>query len=127
MGMIEQFTAAAYSAIYRDLKDVVEVRSWSRDQSEFTRRPDLSELEIYSFPQTWGSTALGFDGIGGSAMTTALTVVVMHGVEACVYFGGSFAYRIEDINEAFRADMQRYDMKPVTGARKLYGKSSKTG
>jgi aspartate aminotransferase-like enzyme len=125
--MIEQFAAAAYSAIHRDLKDVVEARTWSKNKSEFTRRPDLSELEIYSFPQTWGSTALGFDGIGGSAMTTALTVVVMLGVEACVYFGGSFAYRIEEINDFFRADMQRYDMKAVTGARKLYETSVKTG
>jgi hypothetical protein len=125
--MIEQYAAAAYSAIHRDLKDVVEVRTWSKDKAEVTRRPDLSELEVYSFPQTWGSTALGFDGIGGSAMTTALTVIVIHGVEACVYFGGSLAYRIEEINDAFRTDMQRYEMKSVTGARKQYQKSAKTG
>jgi hypothetical protein len=125
--MIEQFAGAAYSAIHRDLKDVVEVRTWSKDKAEVTRRPDLSELEVYSFPQTWGSTALGFDGIGGSAMTTALMVIVIHGVEACVYFGGSLAYRIEEINDAFRTDMQRYEMKSVTGARKQYQKSAKTG
>jgi aspartate aminotransferase-like enzyme len=125
--MIEQYAAATYSAIHRDLKDVVEVRTWSKDKVEVARRPDLSELEVYSFPQTWGSTALGFDGIGGSALTTALTVIVMHGVEACVYFGGSFAYRIEEINETFRTDMQRYDMKSVTSARKQYEKYAKTG
>lgn len=121
--MIEEFTGAVYSAVHRDLNDVIETRSWSKDKSEIKRRPQISEIEVYSFPQTWGSTALGFGGIGGSAMTTALTVIVMHGVEACVYFGGEFAYRIDDINHVFRSDMQLYAMNPVHGARKRYEKT----
>lgn len=54
-----------------------------------SRRPREDELEVYLFPQTWGSTALGYGGIGGSAMTTAYTVVVMCINDVCVYFGAS--------------------------------------
>ncbi len=38
----------------------------------------LTEVdEVYSWPQTWGSTACGHPGIGGSAMTTGIVVVVL--------------------------------------------------
>lgn len=30
-------------------------------------------LTLHDFDQTWASTALGFGGVGGSAMTTART------------------------------------------------------
>lgn len=48
----------------------------------------------YSFPQTWGSTALGFGGIGGQAITTAQTYVVLANGAIYVYFGSRFAYVI---------------------------------
>lgn len=50
----------------------------------------------YAFPQTWGSTALGFGGIGGCAMTTAQTYVVTVQGRVLVYFGPRFAYEIKD-------------------------------
>ena len=50
----------------------------------------------WAFPQTWGSTALGFGGIGGSAMTTAQTYVVTVQGRVLVYFGSRFAYEIKD-------------------------------
>lgn len=42
------------------------------------------------FPQTWGSTALGFGGIGGQAITNAYTIIVEceHTGYRAVYFGG---------------------------------------
>lgn len=46
---------------------------------------------VYSWVQSWGSTALGFGGMGGSAITQALTVVVITD-QAHVYFGGRHAY-----------------------------------
>lgn len=61
-----------------------------------TRRPDVSECEVSAmFAQTWGSTALGFGGIGGAAMTPAYTVVV-DGPDGSrvVYWAGRFAYLI---------------------------------
>ncbi len=66
-------------------------------------RPREDHCDIVVFPQTWGSTALGFGGIGGKAMTTAYTVVVTgpRG-DACIYFGGTFAYHVDKPNHAFR-------------------------
>lgn len=58
------------------------------------RRPSDDELEVSLFRQTWGSTALGYGGVGGAAMTSAYTVVVETRAQACVYFGdGPLAYR----------------------------------
>lgn len=61
-----------------------------------TRRPDASEVDVVLFPQLWGSTALGYGGLGGAAMSWAYTVIAMTGAEACVYFGGGhLAYRVQ--------------------------------
>ncbi len=63
---------------------------------EKIRRPSPHDCEVVMFPQTWGSTALGFGGVGGQAFTNAYTVVVecaRAGAKA-VYFGGRFAYLV---------------------------------
>lgn len=61
------------------------------------RRPDVSEVQVTAmFPQTWGSTALGYGGIGGAAMTPAYTVVVTGpGGQVAVYWAGRHAYGID--------------------------------
>lgn len=51
-----------------------------------------SDIEWYAFPQVWGSTALGFGGMGGQMITTAQTFIVIGDSEAYVYFGGRYAY-----------------------------------
>lgn len=85
-----------------------------------TRRPFEHEMSVIMFPQSWGSTALGFGGMGGSAITDAYTVIVRHPNrrEVCVYFNGEFAYRIERPNQKFRDDMARQQMAAVSGASK---------
>lgn len=82
------------------------------------RRPMEREVDVYSFPQSWGSTALGFGGMGGCAVTKAQTTVVMSesGRVACVYFGTRLAYQILGPNETFWVDLKRQSMAPV----KLY-------
>jgi predicted phage tail protein len=60
-----------------------------------TRRPDMQDIEVRMFPETWGSTALGFGGMGGAAMTAAYTVVVSSGNISLVYWAGRFAYTVE--------------------------------
>lgn len=73
---------------------------------EETFIPDL--LDVYSWPQTWGSTACGFGGIGGQAITGAQTLVVLYETEqdrlACVFHNGRFAYltRFDNIREGFK-------------------------
>ena len=73
------------------------------------RRPDVSEIQVTAmFPQTWGSTALGFGGIGGAAMTPAYTVVVTGpGGQLAVYWGNRHAYTIDlnAMSEQQRADL----------------------
>lgn len=75
---------------------------------EKVRRPDISEIQVTAmFPQTWGSTALGFGGIGGAAMTPAYTVVVTGpSNQVAVYWAGQHAYTL-DLNAI--SDQQRAD------------------
>ena len=80
-----------------------------------TRRPTPDECQVMAmFSQTWGSTALGFGGIGGAAMTPAYTVVVRSpSGEMAVYWRGSFAYLIpvegltDEQKKAFLDDIQK--------------------
>lgn len=106
--------AALGSAIHKDLPDVERtVTDYSvLDQplNKGEKRPRFSELptksvlmrptdrevDVLMFPQSWGSTALGYGGIGGAAVTPAYTVVVRAHSCHCVYFGssGRLAYRV---------------------------------
>ena len=88
-----------------------------------TRKHTDYDLTVAAmFPQTWGSTALGFGGIGGAAMTTAYTIVIHSSLtdQYCVYFGGGFAYRIERPNEQFFVDMFNQNMEYREHAKKRY-------
>ena len=91
------------------------------------------------FRQVWASTALGFGGCGGSAMTGAYTTVATavltprsstttNTIEANpeffgVYFDGRLAYFIEDrpSNEFFE-DLKNRDMVSVQKATERYVK-----
>jgi len=90
-------------------RDLTAMRGWAADKriaamrdetvpmKDAVRRPDASECEIFAmFPQTWGSTALGYGGLGGAAMTPAYTVVVQ-GPEGhlAVYWNTSLAYILD--------------------------------
>jgi hypothetical protein len=141
--------AALASAEHRDMPDVVyKTRDWdayrklSADEKkkwggnipdglmiEKIRRPYVHELEVDMFLQGWGSTALGYPGIGGSAMTDAYTVVVSYGHrQFCVYFGagGVLAYKV-DLNKmaptgraAFMSDLKDHCLVDVQKAANRY-------
>lgn len=99
---------AMASAVHRDLPDVEYNQNvWrkkvktSADLQDYDvvrkkRRPFGSEIEVKLFSQMWGSTALGYGGIGGAAMTPAYTVIVYMKDTFCVYFGnyGVLAYKL---------------------------------
>lgn len=79
-----------------------------------TRQHTVDDVEIRMFPQTWASTALGYGGLGGAAVTTAYTVVVLSRYHACVYFSGPrLAYRLDDWrnNAQFVADLSTSAIK----------------
>ena len=91
-----------------------------------TRHTEYNLTVKAMFPQVWSSTALGFGGIGGQAITTAYTTVVESDIDAscCVYFGGQFAYRIEHPNEQFFEDLMKQQMTKVSGAKKRYERTN---
>lgn len=77
------------------------------------RKHTMYDLTLYNmFPQTWSSTALGFGGIGGQAITSAYVCIIESDLVGgyAVYFGGRFAYVINRPNEKFIEDIQRHRM-----------------
>lgn len=135
---VEPIAAAIHQACLRDslpLK-VAEVKWEPRkdrpgmDRIEtgkfLDRRPEIYHMEVFAmFAQTWASTALGFGGLGGAAMTPAYTIIVIgprH--DFCVYFGGRFAYRVEKANEAFFEDVKDRCMCKVAESESRYGAKS---
>lgn len=97
------------------------------------RRPDASEIRVVAmFPQTWGSTALGFGGLGGAAMTEAYTTVLEGpGRQQAVYWAGQFAYlidlaRVSDAQrETLLADLAGRRTVSLEIARERYGATTK--
>jgi hypothetical protein len=92
------------------------------------RRPYGDEFAVDMFQQTWGSTALGYGGMGGAAITTAYTIVVIYQHRHfCVYFGsGNLAYYV-DLNklsrpgcDAFMSDLKDHVMADVRKASTRY-------
>ncbi len=68
------------------------------------------------FLQTWGSTALGFGGIGGQSMTSAYTTVIQSydlGY-AAVFFGNIMAYIVQHPNDKFWEDVCKGNMCAVS-------------
>jgi len=89
---------------------------------DINRRLPCSDYQIHSFDQIWGSTALGFGGVGGSMMTTETTYVLIPDTiqdRAFVYFGGRFAY-VAVVNDRFIEDLEKHDMKSVIIASQRY-------
>lgn len=83
---------------------------------------DHIDFEADVFPQLWSSTALGFGGVGGQAMTTAYTTV-FHDVWNDVYvicFDRSVAYMVEEANEKFMSDLRDRCVASIKDALRLY-------
>lgn len=78
----------------------------------------VDDFEVHIFEQTWGSTTLGFGGLGGQAMTrenTYVFVPVTCNQNCFIYFGSQFAYEAE-YNSTFREDLLSGNMKPCRQA-----------
>lgn len=82
-------------------------------------RKDILDIRIFS--QTWGSTALGFGGIGGDALTTASTTVIRLGNgQWPVFFGSRLAYVVENPTKEFFEDLHNGRMADCFTAAKRY-------
>lgn len=105
--------------------ELVEYKAKEIFLREKKRHVDLVSIV---FPQTWGSTALGFDKegdmtiFGGQAMTEAYTVVVHDRAadEYVVFFGNTPAYHVYNPTEEFFADIKKMNMASVSEARERY-------
>lgn len=108
---------------YED-RDWEEYRKGNKDATitKSRRHVDYDMEVVAMFPQTWGSTALGFGGIGGQAITTAYTIVIYSELigQYCVYFGGRIAYRIDAPNDQFFQDVGQQQMWQREGAKLRY-------
>lgn len=83
-------------------------------ESTHYRRPEVEDVHVFHFPQTWGSTALGFGGIAGAALTTAYTTVIIDPYKnGAVFFNGKYAYTIIGYNESFEKDCHAQQMASV--------------
>lgn len=140
---------ALAAALYRDLPDIhYETRDWAtwnkmdkQAQAEAirtntyprltaTRRPQDDDVEVIMFPQNWGSTTLGYGGMGGAAVSSAYTVVVSDHLVSCVYFGrGQLAYRVNynelttEGREHWMADLRAQDLADCRTAPMRYSKA----
>ena len=75
----------------------------------------VDDFTMCTFPQTWSSTALGFSGVGGQAITTANTYVFIPkevNQDCFIYFGGRFAYSVPYC-QALVDDVRSQHMEPV--------------
>jgi hypothetical protein len=91
----------------RDWEEFARTKKDVRIQKK--RRHTLHDVTVYAmFEQTWSSTALGFGGIGGQAITGAYVCVInsnLLGNQYAVYFGGRLAYVINRPNRKFFEDI----------------------
>ena len=72
------------------------------------------EINIFCFPQIWGSSALGYGGVGASAMSKSTTIVICAEYANIyrVYFGSDrLAYELKDPNRVFMDDLFSMNLK----------------
>lgn len=80
------------------------------------------DLDVEVWMQTWGSTALGFGGIGGQAITSAPTFLVWseHRTHGYVYFTTRFAYEVRyPFSKYFHDSYARRQLPAVREAHRL--------
>lgn len=113
---------------FRDVNEMIEevkIDFQNKTGHELTDMEISYDVTLYTFPQTWRSTALGFGGYGGQMITRAQTTVIMVSTTheyGAVFFGGKFAYSIKNVNEAFIKDVSQFHMEPVYKASKYLTK-----
>ena len=91
-------------------KELITITEYLRDEYGIY----YADGNLYDFDQLWGSTALGFEGIGGSMMTWARTYVFIPKRidKAYVFFGDKFAY-VTPMNDRFWEDVKNQNMASV--------------
>ena len=97
--------------LLKTARQLIEIAEFCRDRFGVY----YADGQLYDFDQTWASTALGFGGVGGAALTTERTYVFIPNSledEAFVFFGGTYAYTA-NLTDAFWEDIEKKDMAKV--------------
>jgi hypothetical protein len=114
---VESMAAAIYTALADpNVLPDIEIQYGRRSAEKQKGRPSLYDIDVIQFPQTWGSTALGFGGMGGAAMTKAYTTVIICRENAAVFFAGRHCYSVDGINDAFKEDLKNKHMRSLKEA-----------
>lgn len=121
---IETLSHCLAHAVYQGMPDFeYEERTWAKAPVIKTCKHTHHDVNVEAmFMQTWPSTSLGFGGIGGQALTDAYTVVISsrRGPWYCVYFGGRFAYWLDNPARAFFEDIANRDVADMRTGKLLY-------
>lgn len=97
---------SVFDAIGQQIKAVADVAArWRQHISDDNDFAIHRKLRIISFPICWSSTACGFGGLGGAAMTWAQTTVLYSGSVFFIYHVGRFAYMIVEPTQKFFEDL----------------------
>lgn len=115
---VESLASAVYSALSNP--EILPDIKFEHRGIDRMGRPSASDVEVIHFPQLWGSTALGFGGMGGAAMTTAYTTVIICRDNAAVFFDGRHAYSIDNFDKSFMKDVDRRSMAACRNASEKY-------
>lgn len=94
---------------------LIQERFWNIVKVKYVGMKIRPEYNFYVFPQTWGSTALGFGDVGGCAITKVYTTVIYEEYlnVAGVFFGERLAYIVKKPNKIFFEDLNKMNMKSV--------------
>lgn len=133
---IQDLAFAYHDAMFNRFDDIVyQDRDWTKynedrrssiaatQESMVTKRrkPTSHETTLtVMFPQMWGSTALGFGGGGGNAITMAYSIVIECQGDYAVYFGSKFAYLVRGSKRALFLDIEVMQLASVIDAATRY-------
>ncbi len=90
---------------------------------------EILDIEVETFPQTWGSTCTGFDitedgkaTVGGCAMTTEYTTVI-HEKRTdfyLVFFGDRPCYAVHNPTKEFYEDLKDRNLASLSESKERY-------
>ena len=96
---------------------LIQERFWNAIKDKLTpeEKKYYPDFSLYMFPQAWSDTSLGFGGIGGQAITTGYTTVIIElNSNYCgVFFNERLAYVIKNPNDKFFDDLHNMKMSNV--------------
>ena len=90
---------------------------------------EILDIEVETFPQTWGNTCTGFDitedgkaTIGGCAMTTEYTTVVheRRTETYLVFFGDRACYTVHNPTKEFYEDLKERNLASRSKSKERY-------